>query len=199
MKLIYSPTSPYARKVRVVAAECGHRDIEYVVENPLAEDSELATLNPLGKVPALVLDDGDVLIDSPVICEFLDYFNRTPTLVPPSGRERFRVLRDQALGDGILDAAVGIVMESRREESQRSAWWIERWSAAITRSLAYCEKNIAGKAAGFDIAAITLACACGYLEFRLPDLEWRNDNPKIAAWWDSLRSRPSLAQTAPES
>jgi glutathione S-transferase len=122
MQLYYSATSPYVRKVRVVAIEKGlDGDIELIEAMPWPDPSLIATQNPLGKVPALVLDDGTALYDSPVICEYLDTLGEGNRLLPPVGPARWRSLRIQALADGIMDAAVSIVLERRRSAELRSS------------------------------------------------------------------------------
>lgn len=195
MKLIYTPTSPFARKVRVVALECGHTGIEEAFDHPLAEGSTVAETNPLGKVPALVLDDGTTLVDSRVICEFLDHHQRTPTLLPASGLPRFQALTGLALGDGILDAAVASVMELRRPPAKRSPFWLTRWQDAIVRTVGEIDRRLAGQGDVFDMAAVSWACAFGYLEFRLPHIDFRNGHGRVDAWWQAVAERPSLAAT----
>jgi len=195
MKLIYTPTSPFSRKVRIVARECGHdAAIEEVFDHPLAEGSKVAEFNPLGKVPALVLDDGTLLVDSRVICEFLDQHNRTPGLLPQTGPERCHVLTGHALGDGLLDAAVASVNELRRPQTKRSAYWLQRWHEAITRTLAELDKRVEAQGSRFDLAAVSWVCALGYLEFRLPDFDFQQ-LPRLAAWWQQVSTRESVAAT----
>ena len=135
MKLFYSKTSPYSRKVRMMIHEKGlQQAITSVTCNPFDEAPELGAANPLGKVPTLILDDGSPLYDSPVICAYLDTL--TPgRLIPESGRERWNVLRWEALCDGVLDAAYNIVMERRRDAQEQSAGWIAQWKTQVSRSL----------------------------------------------------------------
>jgi glutathione S-transferase len=198
MRLLASPTSPYARKVRIVALEKGLMDrLTVEMINPLDDDGRLAAVNPLGKVPALVLDSGAALFDSGVICEYLDQLDGAPTLLPPRGAERFEVLAWHALAQGVLDAALNIVMERRRPEAQQSPLWLERWSAAIVRGLEALDRTIQRRPDDFDLGAITTACALGYLEFRLPDLAWPESAEALKVWWDQARQRPSVSATAP--
>ena len=122
MKLYYSPTSPYVRKVNVFSIEAGvDEKIDKIITNPWVEDTRLLTDNPLSKVPTLIMDDGVVLYDSPVICEYLDTLNLNQKLIPEKGIERWNALRLQALGDGIMDAAILRFLERKRPEAQRSA------------------------------------------------------------------------------
>jgi glutathione S-transferase len=199
MQLYYSATSPYVRKVRVVAIEKGlDGDIELIEAMPWPDPSLIATQNPLGKVPALVLDDGSALYDSPVICEYLDTLGEGNRLLPPAGPARWRSLRMQALADGIMDAAVSIVLERRRPAELQSREATDRAANAIRRSLTVLAREIGPTlTAPFDLAHIASAVAIGYLHFRLPDLELGLDNPKISEWWSLISERPSLAATAP--
>jgi glutathione S-transferase len=198
MKLLFSPTSPYARKARVVAIEKGlDRSLELVTALPWAEPNPTVDTNPLGKVPALVTDDGLTLYDSPVICEYLDSLAPQPRLIPAGGRDRWLALRMQALADGILDAAVSIVLERRRPEIQQSAAMTERALAAIRRALAQSQQEVPGTHAPLHLGHLSLAIALGYLEFRLPDTDLGMTGSALEAWWHQVRARPSLAATVP--
>lgn len=198
MKLHYSVTSPYARKVRVVIIEHEMEDeVELVKANSMAEGAPEIIHNPLSKIPSLILGDGYALYDSPVICEYLDHEAGGKWLLPKEGSRRWTVLRAQALGDGILDAALGLVMESRRPEEERSAMWQERWTGAIHRGVDQIAEEIAEDAKAFDLGRITYVCALGYLDFRLPDLDWRAPHPELADWYDEISARESFARTRP--
>lgn len=196
MKLLYSPASPYARKVRIVALEKGV-DIEIVRADPLSNPPELQAANPLGKVPALILDDGSSLYDSPVICEYLDSLSPHPQLIPPPGASRWQVLRLQALADGVMDAAVSTMFERRRPEHERSSSWPQRWRDAIERSIAEIERELPALSPAFDLAQISIVCALGYLEFRLPEIEWQPGAPQLDAWWRRARERASVVASQP--
>lgn len=197
MKLITSDTSPYGRKVRIVIAEKGlGARVTVVDQSPLAEDvAALREVNPLGKIPALVGDDGAALYDSRVICEYLDGLAPAPRLVPESGPARIDVLRRQALADGVMDAAFNLVMERRRPEAQRSAEWMARWQGNLLRGIAAMDADVREE---FDLGAIAAAAAIGYVEFRLGDLDWRGDAPEVELWWGRVRVRPSVKATAPQ-
>lgn len=200
MKLFYANTSPYARKCRVVAAEKGLNDrIDFVLCNPFEAAPALKAVNPLSKVPSLVLDGGEVLYDSPVICEYLDSLTPETRLIPAAGMARWSVLRVQALGDGLLDAAFAIVMERRRPETEQSAEWLQRWTEAIGRGVDVVESEIDAFTGRADMGTITIGVALGYLDFRLPDLDWSTAHPKTATWYRAFSERPSLADTRPES
>ncbi|MDX2237996.1 MAG: glutathione S-transferase N-terminal domain-containing protein [Hyphomonadaceae bacterium] len=199
MKLIYSPTSPYARKVRIVVLEKNlSARIDLTTANPLGADAALvANANPLGKVPALVLDDETVLYDSPVICEYLDGLSDAPRLFPQDGPARWSALRRQALGDGLMDAAFSLVMEGRRPEAMRAPDWIARWETAIARGARAAEADVQRGETGFDIGAIALVAALGYIDFRLARLDWRDGNDALARWFDACGDRASVKHTAP--
>jgi len=198
MKLLFSPASPYVRKVRVVAIEKGLAGrIELVTANPWPDPAGITDLNPLGKVPVLVLDDGTPLYDSPVICEYLDSLAAANPLIPRAGSDRWAVLRRQALADGILDAAVAIVLERRRPEAERSAMSQQRAAGAIRRSVAALAGEIRAPDGLLDLGQIAIAVALGYLEFRLADFDAVAAQRAIGDWWAAVKLRPSLAATQP--
>ncbi len=198
MKLYYSATSPYARKVRVLIIEQGLQQVVSLDQSdPMAERAAAKIGNPLSKIPVLELDDGSSLFDSPVICEYLDHQAGGDALLPRDGTRRWNVLRAQALGDGILDAALSLVMESRRPEAERSTFWQDRWTAAIHRGVDAIAEDVARDMETFDLGRITYACALGYLDFRLPELDWRGPHPGLADWFGEISGRESLVMTAP--
>ncbi len=197
MKLFYSPTSPYARKCRALAIEKGIEGrLEIVTTSPLSNPPELQAANPLGKVPALVLDNGQCIVDSPVICAWLDSLSDTPRLFPTNPAARIDALTREALADGIMDAAFAIVMERKRPDQQRSPEWLMRWTSAIRRSVAHFSTLIPTREQP-DIGDISLACALAYVDFRLGDLAWDAEAPTLRAWLSSISARPSLSATAP--
>lgn len=194
MRLLYSATSPYARKVRAVAIEKG---IQLQLEplNPLADPAALLAANPLAKVPCLLLADGTPLYDSPVICEYLDAQAPTPVLLPPTGPARWDVLCRQALADGVLDLAVALRLESLRPDHQRSPDWQQRWRAGILRAVAHMEATHPGWPY-LDLGTLAAACALDYLDFRHPGMGWRDQAPALAAWLAQALQRPSVRETA---
>lgn len=197
MQLIHSTTSPYARKVRMLVIEKGLADrIEMVGANPLQDPPELLTANPLAKVPALVIEPGFALFDSPLLCAYLDSLAE-PALIPAAGMARWRCLRREALADGVVDAAVASVMEGRRVETQRSPDWLGRWQAAILRGVEALETEADAIAERFYLGAIATAAALGYLDFRLPHIDWRASAPRLAAWLLEVGQRESFRATAP--
>jgi glutathione S-transferase len=198
MKLLYSTTSPYARKARIVAAEKGLADrIELVLASPWPDPAAVVGANPLGKIPVLVLDDGTPLYDSPVICEYLDTLSAAHPLIPREGPARFAVLRRQALADGILDAAVAIVLERRRPAAEQSVQSQQRAADAIRRSVAALPAELQPPDRPFDLGQIAIAVALGYLEFRLGDLDLGAAERATGDWWRVVSARPSLVATRP--
>ncbi|MBF0306464.1 MAG: glutathione S-transferase N-terminal domain-containing protein [Alphaproteobacteria bacterium] len=199
MKLLHSTTSPYARKALVVAMETGlERRLELVASAPFAPGSDVPETNPLGRIPALITEGGEVLYDSPVICEYLDSLHDGAKLFPHSGGARWTALRRQALGDGILDAAVLNRIETAvRPEDKRWAGWIARQDAATRRGLDALEEEADSLGESFGIGQVTIACALGYLDFRFPRPDWREGRPRLAAWYAGVETRPSLAATTP--
>lgn len=195
MKLFYSTNSPYARKCRVVMYEKKLESrVELVNVNPLENPQELWAVNPLGTVPALVTDQGLHLCESPAICEYLDSLSPENPLFP-APEYRVCVLAIAALADGIMDAAVACVMEGRRPEDKRYPAWVQRKEAAIRRAIEKC--------AGINwelspsIGTIGLAVALAYVDFRLPQLNWRAEHTKLAEWLDEFSKRPAMTVTKP--
>jgi glutathione S-transferase len=209
MKLFCSLPSPFARKVRALAAEKGV-PLELVLVDVLDPASPVAALNPLRKVPCLVDDAGEAWFDSPVICEWLDALPG-PRLIPEDFAARMRVRRLEALADGLMDAGVAIRLESvwgGRSPEQRSAAWMDWQWLKVEGALDALEAHLAARApdapvpACFEGEALTLAdlaVACGleWLDFRLPERPWRERAPRLAAWLEGMARRPSLAATAP--
>jgi glutathione S-transferase len=200
MKLFWSPASPFARKVRCVARERGLAErIEEAQVAVYDDPAELIAANPLGKIPALVLDDGEMLYDSPVICAYLDAHAeaRGTPLCPPSGPDRWRVLRAEALADGAMDLALGMTLDARKPENERSPTTIARWRTQLLRAVGAMQAEIAALPQEPTLGHIALACALGYIDLRQPGLAWRDGQAELARWYEAIASRPSLAETAP--
>lgn len=200
MKLIASLTSPYVRKIRVVLAE-KKIDYELALDNPWDPASGIPGLNPLGKVPVLVLDDESTLYDSRVIAEYLDMVAPNNRLIPASGRERISVKRWEALADGVLDAAVAALLESRRIDGERSQAWIDRQRGKIDQALGVMADDLGDHpwchGAGLSLADISVGCALGYLSFRHPDIRWSDRYPALRVLYEKLMLRPAFAETKP--
>ena len=197
LKLFYASASPYARKVRVLISEKGiESSVALQSCLPFEKPVDLVALNPLSKVPCLVLEDGTALYDSPFICEYLDQLS-APELLPTIGQDRWVTLGRQALADGILDAGVSIRLESLRAETERSPAWITRQTEAIDRTLNSFEGAIASFGESITMAHISLGCALGWLDFRMPNHDWRKDRPQLSHWFSQISARPSMIATMP--
>ena len=203
MKLIGSATSPYVRKVRVVMAE---KKLEFnlVSEDVWAENTTISSSNPLGKVPCLIMEGAEALFDSRVIVEYLDTLSPVGKLIPAVGRERAEIKTWEALADGVMDAAILARLEatwSGRTPEQRSQAWIDRQLRKINDALKAMSLGLGDKpfCAGIhlSLADIAVGCALGYLDFRFPELPWRNEYPNLVKLHDKLLQRPSFAETLP--
>ncbi|BBO20187.1 MAG: glutathione S-transferase [Candidatus Desulfobacillus denitrificans] len=201
MKLIGSLTSPYVRKTRIALAE-KKIEYEFVLDNPWSADTGVARLNPLGKVPVLVLDDDSTLFDSRVIVEYIDGMTPNNRLMPAAGRERIRIKRWEALADGVMDASVAAFLEARRPKKEQSASWVSRQREKIDRCLEMMAEELGEQpwCSGtiFSLADIAVGCALGYLDFRLADIHWRERHPNLARLFGELMERPSFAETVPQ-
>ena len=196
MRLYYSATSPYVRKVIVCAKARGiDGQIKPVTVDPWSSPAEFLADNPLSKVPCLVTEDGLSLFDSPVICEYLDSVGDVNPVFPGHGAPRWRALRLQAMGDGILDAAVARRLEQGRPQDTARTGVMERHGSAVARTLDMLEAE--GPANHLDIGTITIACALGYLDFRLESEPWRETRPRLAHWMEGMQQRPEIASTTP--
>jgi glutathione S-transferase len=205
MRLIGSPTSPYVRKVRVVLAE-KKLDYQFVVANVWEDEALVSGANPLGKVPCLVMEGQDAVFDSRVIVDYLDTLSPVGKLIPPPGRDRIEVKTWEALADGLLDAAILARLEQTwpgRAEGERSAAWIARQMGKVGRALDAMEAGLGDKpwcAGGVHptLADFAVGCALAYLDFRFPELDWRERHAGLAELLDGkLALRPSFAETAP--
>lgn len=202
MKLHYSTTSPFVRKVIAVAHETGLNErIARVTcaTSPVNSNQALIDDNPLGKLPCLTTDDGQILYDSRVICEYLDTLHDGTKMFPESGTARWTALRRQAMGDGMLDAGVLTRYETFiRPESLRWDEWVKSQKLKFQRPLDVLENEVAEMQGIVDIGTLAIACALGYIDFRFPDEGWRSSRPQLAAWFEDFSQRPSLAQTIPQ-
>lgn len=199
MKLIGSTTSPYVRKARLVLLE---KNIPhtFVIDPPSEPNSQVTRFNPLGRIPALILDDGSCVFDSTVIAEYADTLNDAPILIPRSDAlARMRVRRGEALADGIMDSAIVVRMERIRPAEKQEQATLDLHNDAITRALEHiaaqlgqrewCEGN------SISLADLALVSALTYLDLRQPERDWRSTHPNLAAWFNRLGTRPSV-QTA---
>lgn len=203
MKLIGSSSSPFVRKVRVVLIE---KKLDYLLvpEDVWAEDTRIVESNPLGKVPCLIMEGAEALFDSRVIVEYLDTLSPVGKLIPSVGRERAETKTWEALGDGVMEAAVLARLEATwkgRTKAQRSQAWIDRQMQKTRDGLNAMERGLGEKpfctGIHFSLADIAVGCSLSYLDFRFPELAWRNDHPALAKLYEKLAQRPSFADTAP--
>ena len=201
MRLYHSQTSPYVRKVMVVAREAGiHDRIELIAgsASPVGETAPVARDNPLGKLPCLLLQDGGVLYDSRVICEYLDSQHDGHKLFPAAGPARWEALRRQALGDGICDAALLRRYEASQRPLERQ-WdeWVLGQKRKIDRALDALEAEVPSFPASPDIGLIAVAIALAYLDLRFAEDAWRDGRPGLTALQAGFAMRPSMRETAP--
>lgn len=198
MELYVSLTSPFARKVRVGVVEKGLEErIQQRVVDPWKDDPDLARVNPLMQVPTLVLEDGTALTDSDTILGWMERAFPQPALWPHDPRARTRAEGIAALANTMIEYTVFLVMESRREEAQRSPAMIERRTAALLRGVEALEARFHASTGHFNLDCIGVACALAYLDFRQPQLDWRTRAPGLDAWMRWAAGRPSMQATAP--
>ncbi len=200
MKLMMAGPSPFVRKVLVVLHETEQIDdaeLVNVVAAPGGTDAALAAANPIGKIPALVRDEGATLYDSRVITRFLD--DRADAGLYGKGNN-WEILTLEATGDGIMDAAVSMIYERRfREEAIQSEKWVEAQWEKVTRGLSALNTRWMGHLNGpIDIGQVSVGCALGYLDFRHGDRDWRKGHDALAAWYEKFSARPSMQETVPQ-
>ncbi|MEW5967561.1 MAG: glutathione S-transferase [Pseudomonadota bacterium] len=200
MKLVTSLTSPYGRKVRVVLAE-KKIPFQLQVENPWAPDSAVATYNPLGKVPVLVLEGGVSIFDSRVIVEYLDHASPVSNLIPAEHKSRMAVRGIEALSDGVTDAAVALFLEKKRPADKQSADWLVLQEKTLFRGLEALSEALGENAwflgNGMTLADVACGCTLGYLDLRFPEIDWRKAHPNLAKLFDKLMTRASFKDTVP--
>jgi len=199
MKLVGSKTSPYVRKCRVILAERA-LPFEFIEESAWTANTTVPRYNPLNKVPALVLDDGESIYDSRVVCEYLDAISGGG-LLPQDPVQRAKVRRYEALGDGLADAGITTFLERKREAARQDPAWIARQLDKIKAAVSTLEAALGSRqylgGDRIDMADIACACAFFWSEFRMPELGVRQANPRIKAWAERMEARPSFASTRP--
>lgn len=200
MKLIASLTSPYARKIRILLLEKGI-PFEFINDSPWEAATHVPEFNPLGKVPALVADDGEVFFDSPIIADYLETLGVYAPELPADAMQSLRIRQIEALADGIVDAGVSWFLETRRPEDKQMLPAIDRQRGKILRGLDQLEKRAAGQewihGDAFSRADIAVATMLLWLDFRLPDFDWRGEHPALAAYAARMAERASFVQTVP--
>ena len=193
MQLLYTKRSPYARKAQILALEKGI-PLELIEEDLAKKSPALMQANPLGKIPALILDDGQTLFDSPVICEYLDSLNSNPQLILAA--KRWQILRWQALADGLMDSSVAQYLEKARHPNDFNIGFIQNQENQCGLILSYFEQHLA-ELQDLSLASIAVACAVAYIDFRLPHLNPNGRYPLLEAWLNELNKRPSFSTTVP--
>ena len=195
MKLLFTKRSPYARKVQVVALEKGIA-LDLVEENLKQKSGLLVQSNPLGKIPTLVLDNGEAVCDSPVICEYLDGLKAAPALFPKEQKTRIIAINLAGLADGLMDTTVAAFMEKQTHPEHFSEDFIKAKEEAVVRCLKYLEGRLSDLK-DLNIASIAIASAIGYIQFRLPHLSPEKHAPKLNKWFVEFSKRPSMQKTVP--
>jgi glutathione S-transferase len=191
MKLLYTKRSPYARKPRVMAIE-KEIVLELIDEDLANKSKQLLESNPLGKVPTLILDNGETLFDSVVICQYLDDL-KVPRLIPQSGKARYDVLKWEAMADDMVTTAIYTYMEKIRHPQDFHAQFVANGENTILKGYQYIESRL-NDLQTFSLAPIAVASAIGYIHFRLPHLKVQG---KLASWFDEFSQRPSMQDTIP--
>ncbi len=197
MKLISSTTSPFSRKVRVLLIEKGFPDIEIEMLNPWEDPEELVAVNPFSRVPALVLNNGVVFYDSQLIVEYIENTMQGPKFIPSSGAARWLVLQGQALGDNLIEVGIRPLLERRRPEGKQIKEKIIRDEIVLARGIGAAAKLVRVMEPPLSIGHIAIACALGFIDFRFPHLKWRDHHPRLSAWYQDMRLRPSMQATVP--
>lgn len=195
MRLLISPTSPYARQCRITARERGLA-VEEIVVDPYANDPALVAANPIVQVPALEDDHGAVFTDSPLICAYLDTLGEGPALLPMTVAEHWQVRRLEAVADGLTEMGVKMTLELRRPETERSPTWLRRWREGLTRALDVLEVQLPGPET-LDLSTVAAVCGLTWFDLRHPDLDWRAGRPRLAALQAALERRDSFQATRP--
>jgi len=195
MKLFYTKRSPYARKIRVMALE-KKIPLELIEEDLTKKSSTLIKSNPLGKIPALILDNGDILLDSPVICEYIDFLSDDPKLIATELNLRFRALHLEAIADGLMDVTVGAYMEKQRHPKDFHQGFMAAQEETIARTLTFFEENIK-ELNSLSLVSIAVASSLGYIQFRLASLAPNATTPKLKEWFEEFSKRPSMLETRP--
>ncbi|HMR30649.1 MAG TPA: glutathione S-transferase N-terminal domain-containing protein [Geminicoccaceae bacterium] len=195
MRLRYSPASPFVRKVLVCAHEKGLAETIELVPTMPTTDSTLGQENPLRLIPTLITDEGEALFDSPAIVDYLEILAPQPALIPMSPGSRMLAMRQQAVGDGIADAAVARRGESVRPAGEQSPGHLAKLKGRVDAALDWLEAHIEELGQEPDVGRIAVGCALGYLDLRFASEDWRKGRPHLAAWAAAFDDRPSMQAT----
>jgi glutathione S-transferase len=200
MKLIGSRTSPYGRKVRIVLAE-KKLDYQFFVEDVWSPHSSIQQFNPLGKVPCLIMEDGGAVFDSRVICEYLDGLSPNARLIPQDSRTRIAVKTWEALADGLCDAAIAVRLESQRPQDQQDTKFMARQRGKIDSALDAIAQGLGDNpwcvGVNMTLADIAVGTALAYLDFRFPQIAWRETDANLVRLQEKLEKRSSFIETMP--
>ncbi|MFK5915372.1 MAG: glutathione S-transferase N-terminal domain-containing protein [Woeseiaceae bacterium] len=198
MKLYYSPTSPFVRKVNVFAKEVGlDKQIEWIKTNPWQVEDKLTAVNPLSQIPTLVTDNGEIIFDSNVICEYLDTLHENKKLIPDVGDKRWNALGLQALANGILESGISRFLERKRPAELQSSDWDKTQQKSIQRALNELERSVKDWGEDNNIATISIAITLGWLDFRFAEEDWRPEHKHLAQWFSVYSQRDSMLSTMP--
>ena len=198
MKCYMTGNSPYARQIRVAAIESGLSDeVEWVTLTREERAELVPAMNPLGKVPVAVLESGQVLLDSPVICAYVDSLNKGPKLIPESGDERWAVLTLEALGDGLGEAVIGVSQEAQKPDDKRTQGVVDRQAGKANSGLAALDKQAGDFNEPPLMGEISVACALGYMEYRDVVPGWRDNYPTLSGWYANILKRQSFILSTP--
>lgn len=204
MKLYFSNTSPYSRKVRLCIIHKGLQEqVEEVPVDPFSDDPVLNRVNPLGRLPALILENNESLFDSPVICRYLDTLTTKSSLIPQTGWSQWQTLCWEALADGVTDATYNLVMERRRPAAEQSPGWIANWSTEIQAGLRDMEHKVDKLQSEITLAHLAVGSAIGYLDFRIPELLYSSECPQVSeypqlvTWYERFKTHTSMIATSP--
>ena len=198
MRLIGSPTSPFVRKVRVLLIEKGFDDIEVENVNAFEDPKELIAHNPMSRVPVMVLRNGVAFYDSKLIVDYIETTMQGPKFIPDAGASRWFVLQAQAHADTMIDVAIRAMLERKRPADKQMKEKITRDEFAVARGIGAAAKIVKGMDAQINLGHIAIACAMGYIDFRMPHLKWRDHHLELSAWYQEMRLRASMQATAPE-
>jgi glutathione S-transferase len=203
MKLFYTKRSPYARKCLVIAHEKGLADkIELIDVDLKNKPQELFSVNPLGKIPALLADNGEIFSDSPVICEYIDSLPTNSAsdvkFIPANGGARLTALNIAAIADGLMESGIAIMLERMRPEGTQSDAVIAKHQDAVAKTLKYLDNYFANAPHALNIATLGVVCALGYISFRLPEINWQ-EHKNLAKLADELNKLPSFQKTMPSA
>ena len=198
MRLIGSPTSPFVRKVRVLLIEKGFDDIEVENVNAFEDPKELLAHNPMSRVPVMVLTNGVAFYDSKLIVDYIETTMQGPKFIPDAGASRWFVLQAQAHADTMIDVAIRAMLERKRPAEKQMKDKIIRDEIAVARGIVAAAKIVKGMEPQLNLGHIAIACALGYIDFRLSHIKWRDRHPELSAWYQEMRLRASMQSTAPE-